>query len=154
MQNEISLLETDKGEREEHYKRERRRTLDFEDEVFHNEETFNKELKEKLEKISKLSETLAELHSKNQILEDNIQGYIAEMKVFQERIDEFYKTNTEMREKIYLFEKENIELKNKMADLCRNISTRDKMATLQKKTKSEILRRPLLEKPKKLVIKS
>lgn len=126
LQNELSLLESDKREREEHYKRERRRTLDFEDEAFHNEETFNRELKANLEEISKLNKTLAELHTKNQILEDNVQGYLAEMKAFQERIDEFYKTNTEMREKIYLSEKENIELKNKMADLCRNIRTRDK----------------------------
>lgn len=137
LQNEISLLEKDKREREEHYKKERRRTLDFEDEVFQNEESFAKELKVKVDEIYELNKTLAELHSKKQILEDNVQGYLAEIINFQKKMDELCKLNSEMREKVRLSEKENIDLKNQIADLCRNISPCDEKGVTSEKTQDK-----------------
>lgn len=42
-----------------------------------------------------------ELHLKNQILEDNAQGYVAEIKIINEKMDEMYVINAEMG-KIYV----------------------------------------------------
>lgn len=68
---EINRLKNDFREKEEHYHRERRRTRDFENEVFRNEEGFETDLKTKMAQIAALKGQIADLYKKLYILEEN-----------------------------------------------------------------------------------
>lgn len=89
-------MKNNKHEREEHFKRERRRTLDFEDEVFRSVESFTNEIKIKMTAISNVPTNLFESEKKNKILEDSTKYYVAELKNYRQRIDELFKKNIEI----------------------------------------------------------
>lgn len=110
MKTEIDTLKKELREREIYYNREKRRTLDFEDEVFRNEESFVSDINEKNCEISQLKQQLFELKKANNILEDNLNDDLEKMKSLEETIIVLNKKNDATIKSLNTIEKEKNEL--------------------------------------------
>lgn len=119
----INDLKKELEEKEAHYKREKRRTQDFTDEVYCNEETLTRELNDKNEKIVKLTNQVEVINEKNRILEQNVEEQESKMQELANKLKEFDDLNKEMVNSIKLFEAENRRLENELVKMRTQVKT-------------------------------
>lgn len=113
----INELKNELREKENHYGRERRRTLDFEDEVFRNEEKFESDLKEKCAVINDLNHQMAELKNRNKILVENSINDLNKITVMEKQMDEWNIQNNEIMKRLEDMKEENIKLRKHIEEL-------------------------------------
>lgn len=117
LRSEISALRQELREKEEYFKKERRRTLDFEDDVFRNEESLHAEISSKTDKLSELNNKMLELKDRNVSLEKSKHDEYIKLKSLEEEMASLDKNNKVLLDSLRRLEDENNILKIQIEEL-------------------------------------
>lgn len=114
LQDELSTLKKEIREKDEHYKRERRKTVDFEDEVYRNEESLHSELKQKAKAISELNCQIVEIKSSYQTIIQTHKEELNRMKSLESKLEDLKRENEQLSDSLLTLEEENARLNKKL----------------------------------------